>query len=380
MKFYITLGVCLSFVLLRSPGMTGVSEDGILALGTAPVIEGNLALAKEKAISCALSKGVEAYLVTRLGSDTMINNFERLVQNVLPHARDGIENFHILTADQTGTEYHILVRLRINRKVMDEKLRQAGLVKRKGQAIKVLFMVSDTLGGRLNYWWRYSDEPAAMSHVDVGLYNSFQERGFRPVNRSITIPETELTAAMRSPDLTAGSAAAWGRLFGVEAVIYGRTEVMDNQKIFLSLNTVFVPTGMTIFQGERSVPVKKDPEGKPLISQALTDLIHNLVSKMAPFIIEAAESGQEQIQQVPLILSGLQTYREFLKFKAFLTQYVLGVKSAKQTRVSKDAISMTIGFEGNGKTLLERIVGHERLPFLMDGRITEDGKILIEIK
>jgi hypothetical protein len=103
-------------------------QDEILVIGTGSITDGNVARARRAAISEALIKGVESYLAQRLGSRGMINNFPRLLQNIIPKARRGIEKFRILAEEQVGAQYKILVRVKINEKLMDEKLREIGLV------------------------------------------------------------------------------------------------------------------------------------------------------------------------------------------------------------------------------------------------------------
>ena len=103
-------------------------ENEILAIGTAKVQKGNLAQAKDAAISDALVKGVEYYILRRLGSEGVANNFRRIIYEITPSAREKIENFNILVEDQTEEEYQVLIRLRVNEKVIDKSLRDAGVV------------------------------------------------------------------------------------------------------------------------------------------------------------------------------------------------------------------------------------------------------------
>ena len=89
-------------------------KNEILAIGTAKVQKGNLAQAKSDAISDALVKGVEYYILRRLGSEGAANNFRRIIYEITPSAREKIENFNILVEDQTEEEYQVLIRLRVN--------------------------------------------------------------------------------------------------------------------------------------------------------------------------------------------------------------------------------------------------------------------------
>ena len=93
--------LCIFLIALPLPaGASKKSDDNqILAIGTSVIRKENLAKAKKKAISQALMKGIEDYLVRRLGSEGMVNNFQRLVHEIIPVARENIENFHILAED-----------------------------------------------------------------------------------------------------------------------------------------------------------------------------------------------------------------------------------------------------------------------------------------
>ena len=116
------------------------AENEILAIGTATIKEGNLAQAKESAISDALTKGVENYLLHRLGIEGVSDNFNRIIYDILPRAKVKVENFNILLEDQTGEEFNVFIKLRVNEKVIDEKLREAGVVVTKGSPIEALYL------------------------------------------------------------------------------------------------------------------------------------------------------------------------------------------------------------------------------------------------
>jgi hypothetical protein len=145
---------CFFYVLWLSlaPAAMGAktAENEILAIGTATIKEGNLAQAKESAISDALTKGVENYLLHRLGSEGVVNNFNRIIYDILPRAKVKVENFNILLEDQTGEEFKVFIKLRVNEKVIDEKLREAGVVVTDGPPTETLYL-DITLKGLSSY-------------------------------------------------------------------------------------------------------------------------------------------------------------------------------------------------------------------------------------
>jgi hypothetical protein len=221
--FIICCFFCFLWLSLLPAAMAAKpGENEILAIGTATVKEGNLAQAKESAISDALTKGVENYLLHRLGSEGVANNFQRIIYDILPRAKAKVENFNILSEEQTGEAYKVLIKLRVNEKVIDEKLREAGVVVTEGPPIKTLFL--------------------------------------------------EIT------------------------------------------------------------------------------------------------------------LKGLSSYKQFRAFRDFLRRDVSGVKSVRQTRVRKDAISVAVEFQGDRKRFVERVLNHENLPFLVKLDPGEDEEIVLRIE
>jgi ribosomal protein S25 len=144
----VIFGTSLSFAAMEGKP----EENEVLAIGTGTIFGGNLASAKKSAISQALMKGVESYLVRRLESKNVVNNFERLIQEIIPKAEEDIENFNILAEYQIGDKYQVLIRLRINEKIIDKRLSEAGLTLTEGAPIKLLFMVSETKHGVSSYW------------------------------------------------------------------------------------------------------------------------------------------------------------------------------------------------------------------------------------
>jgi len=363
------------------PAETGGNSGGneILAIGTCAVTNGNLAMAKEAAISQALMKGIEDYLVRRLGAGTVASNFQRFTQEIIPGAKEGVENFHILAESQIGDEYKILVRLKINEKIIDEKMRRAGIILMEVPPIKVLFLISETRNGTTLYWWEDPEVPSAMSPIELALHNAFQDKGFTPVNRTLSVPMDEYSTGLRSPALEDDAVLRWGRLFSADVVIYGRSRVVDEQEVSLTLMAFDVNQGVQICQSLHTEPIMKDPEGKEQMTETLGRLVNHLVTKLTPAIIQVATPDHEKIHHLEVILTGLRTHRQFRGFMEFLRNDVTGVKSVKQTRVKKDSISIAVEFQGDGNRFIDRVLNHKDLPFSLDFDQAEEGEILFNI-
>ncbi len=360
---------------------TGVksSENEVFAIGTGVIVSGNLARAKESAISQALIRGVENYLVRRLGKQGVVNNFQRLIQEIIPKAEEDIENFHILAEDQIGAKWKVLVRLRINDKVLNERLRQAGIVFTEGPPLKLLFLVSETRGGNVSCWWRDPETRSALSPTELALHSLFQERGFRPINRLLSVPEVEYTEDMLSAGLQDIGILKWGTLFSADVVIYGQAEVIEEKEVSISLEAFDVSQGARICQDILSEPVTEGPEGRESILETIDRAVRLLAARLTPTIIRVRAFDHETINRFEITIRGLTNFKQFSLLRDFLRRDVTGVKSVKQTRIRKNSISIAIEFTGDKYELLDRVLNHENLPLELNLHQTEENDILLTV-
>ncbi|MGD9034344.1 MAG: hypothetical protein PVH02_16865, partial [Desulfobacteraceae bacterium] len=346
------------------------------------ILGGNVAKARKMAIAEALVKGVEEYLGRRLGSQTMINNFPRLLQDVIPRAREEIENFHILAEERMDKKYKILVRVKVNDKVMEEKLREIGVIFMEGPPIKVLFLVSqtDTREEKTLYWWKAPETDSALSLVELALHRVFQERGFQPISRLLRTPEGGYFPEMKALDLSDEDAIRWGELFSADVVVRGRCEIIGGDEVSIVLKALHVEHSIMIgrdMQSERMADGAGDMEQ---IVETIEIAVNNVASRLTPEIMTAIELPETETAQLSLSLKGLRSFRQFREFKDFLEKRVPGVKSVRQTRLRGNSVSLAVEFLGDEEKFVERVSSHEKLPFKADWAKTEEGEIVVLIR
>lgn len=356
------------------------ATNEVLAIGTAPIVSGNLALAKKSAISRALMKGVENYLVHRLGSQGVVNNFQRFIEEIIPGAKEEIENFNILTETQIGNEYKVLVRLKVNEKIIDKKLREAGLIFMEGPPIKVLFLVSEVKDETIFYWWKEPVVHSALSPTELALNKVFQKRGFSSINRPLSVPVTEFSKALRSPNLEEADVLKWGKLFSSDVVIYGQANIVDEKEVSLTLNAFDVNQGLQIGQDFQVEQIEKGLEANEQIIETLERLVDDLADRLTPTIVRTVRFDHEKVHQFEITLKDLDSLKRFRIFRDFLRRDVVGVKSVRQTRVRKNSISIAIEFQGERNRFLDSVLNHENLPFPLNVVQTKEGEILLSIE
>jgi hypothetical protein len=349
-------------------------ENEALAIGRSAIFGGNVAAAKEKAISEALVRGVETYLFHRLGPEGTSTHFQRLVEEVIPQAKKGVENFHILAEKRFGNSYVVLVKMRVNEKILDEMLGESGLRVEEGPPLKVLFLVTERSGGKTSYWWKDPETARGLTATDLSLYKVFQEKGFSPVNRSVTVPERGNSAAMKLPRLSAESALEWGRLYSADVVVYGQTEILDGREVSAALTALNVAQGVQLCEESDTRLIEKGEREQEKERAVLEGLIKDLAQKMSVCLVRGSDMDRSKVHSLIITLEQLKSYRQSRLFMDFLRN-VSGVKSVKQTRIRHEAVSMAVEFSGDRDRFLDQILNQQALPFPVElDRAEEKGE------
>ncbi len=373
----------LSFQGYPAEGMEDADQSEILVIGSGSVTGGNVASARQNAVSDALEKGLEIYITRFLGNKKIVNNFARLINEVIPDSEEMVENFYILAEENNGKRYRLLVRIKVNENLMSEKLSRLGIILPEIPAIKVLFLVSQEVSKEreVAYWWNAPEKNNPLTLTELILFRVFQERGFDPVNRLSSAPEEECSEDMRDLGITDGEAIEWGELFGVDAVVTGRSEIVEDEMVSISLKVIDV-RGRTVICDDTGIEsVQRYNNGeREQIMDTLTRAVNGIANRLSPAIIESFGETEREVNLIEVELRGLRSFRQLDAFIKFLRGDIDGVKSVIQTGVRRDLINLMVEFSGEKDIFFSRVKGHERFPAFADFRQKEEGGFVIEIR
>ncbi len=348
-------------------------------MGSAKVVQGNMAAAKSAALSMAMGKAMEEYLILRLGEAGLINNFERIVREILPALNEGIENFHILSEYTGGNEYQVLVNVKVNKKVIDDKLRLSGISLEQAYQSRVLFMVAEVGRERSNYWWKDPDFFSVLNQTEVLLYNIFQERGFIPVNHTFGIADGSLSPEMHRKDVSRKHAVEWGKILSADFVITGSNVFEDDNITTLHLRVFSVKEGLLLAEGTETA--RREMIGKltPEDNQVVEDVARKLAERLIPSMLYMGSESVARVQQILITLKGLRNYQEFKAVQRFLEEDLPGVQSVRQNRIGQGLLSVEVDFSGTRDELLRRVLNQEKLSFKLVLESAADTEIVFQV-
>ena len=381
-----------SYVMFNFSGVeAGQNSDDqeIMVIGTSTIYGDNVASARNNAISDALLKGVEDYFTISLGNQGMVSNFSRLINEVIPDSGDVIENFHILAEDNSGKSYKILARIKVNEKLMEEKLKDLGIVIMEELPLKILLLVSQKIDqeGEVIYWWNDPESNSPLTSTELVLYRVLQEFGFNPINRLLSVPEGEYSSGMIVPELADEDAIEWGRIFSSEVVISGKSEILQEEMVFLNLKAIDVGKGTVISQDIRVAPIEHDDSEEydgtyadERYMNTLEEAVNSLVIQLSPAMISSFEKVEEEINLFEIEVTGLKSFEQYGILYDFIEGEIIGVKSVIPRRIKRDSITIMIEFSGNQDSFLTKLKGNPGFPFRAEINKSEEGNLVFKIK
>jgi len=346
--------------------------DERIVTGTGIIINENVALARNEAISQAFLKAVEEYVIQRLGTQDMANSFQRLDEEILSKTKEEIQDYQIISEFSTDRYVRILMKVRVNKTILERKLEKIELRDVDATQIDVLLLVSEKREGfPAIYWWGDPAHQTSLTQAELFLSQVFENKGFRVINRSFFPPEESYDESMLHLNLTNEAAVKWGRLLSAQVVIAGEANLYSKPKASVFFKAIKVIDGTVVAQGYRERALNDSITDD---QSAIELAINSWASDTISYIIEAAQPTQKTINQIIITIMGLKDFQAFLDFKEFLKTNFSEIKSVLERRLEKDSAKVSVEVKGDSKGLAEKVLNYPQRPFLFEiNELSEQG-------
>jgi len=340
---------------------TQVGGNEVLAIGVSRILGDNLAQARQNAISSAISKGLEYYLLRKLGREVVRDHLDSVVDGILPRAKELVEYYHVIKEAELGERYTLLLQLRINEKLLTDRLQEEGLATTETKPIRVLFLVGDGTKGATECWWTKPEEIPPLSPVELVLFRAFQKRGFDLIDRTVSLPSEGFTPDMKQTELSPMLIAKWGRIFGADVVVYGKGEMSDTGQVSMRVQVLGV--------ADEVVHCQMDESGSAVAgggSQEIVTALEGVVNQMMPRLLvclNRAGGGRQIVYHTfEVTLKGLDSYMQYKKLREFMGKKIPGVRELKQSRIGSHYVSFRVEFQGDEEKFANLVMYHDALP------------------
>ncbi|MCD4706565.1 MAG: flagellar assembly protein T N-terminal domain-containing protein [Candidatus Sabulitectum sp.] len=213
------------------------SETEILAEGVAALeFQGGMDIARDHAIDDALRKAVEQGVGAYINSETQVNNFQLISDNIYSKTSGYVSNYRIVTEEQSGNLYRVIIRAVVKTDNIENDLAAIGILLGEQGRPRIMVVVKE-----LGSMAELSNTGSLMGSLmfETMILDNFRQQGF-PVVDAATVASImerdQLKLILEGDDATA---TLIGLEAGAEIVIAGTAlHTQDSQAIAGSLREI----------------------------------------------------------------------------------------------------------------------------------------------
>mgnify|MGYP005620073655 CR=1 FL=1 len=362
---------------------TDTSSKVIETDGAGVVINNDTALARDNAIKDSLRKAVEQAVGTVISSETVVQNFEVINDNIYARSQGYIQNYMILKENISDGLYRVTIRATVSMGSIKDDLRALGfLMAQKGMPRLMVVIAEQNVGQpRPTFYWDSVD----LSVAENVFQSNFLQDGFTFVDRAAVQGELK-SVTTRGADLNNNVAARLGKKVDAELVIVGKAFAkaagnvagtsMRSLQANVTARAVRTDNGMVIASGAEhgaAVHIDDITGGSEAIKKATEKLAENIKTQ----IITKWQSEISSAGLVSLTVRQIKSYADFMKLKDSLKEEMRGVKNVYIRKMEAGVAQMDVEYEGSALSLADNLAVKKFAGFSLD--VTAVGQNALEV-
>jgi len=358
--FSFTIPLLLSFipalVASSTEELEEIKPDEGTVIGTGIIVSGNISEARNSAINCGFLRGVENYLIGKLGLHSVADNLQMLDEEILSRAKDDIQDYQIVSEFQTDRYVKVLMKVRVNRALLDKRLESLGFLESDFPPV---------------YWWHEPFSQISLTQTELSLIRLFEDKGFRVINKSFYAPGEDYDDSMLRMHLSNEDAVKWGKIFSADIVITGDANLYGESWASIFLKALRVNDGLVLAQGYREAVLADNHEGeRTAVGLAIDSWARDMIS----YVLHGVGPAERSINNIEIVLEGLTDYKGFIEFKEFLRTNFPEIRFLLEKRLKKESITLSLNLSTNSNALAKKIQNLSDKPFSCEiDNINEQG-------
>ncbi len=220
-----------SSAVIAEPAAAAVlqSETEILAEGVAALqFEGGIDIARDHAIDDALRKAVEQGVGAFIDSETQVNNFQLISDNIYSKTSGYVSSYRIIDEEQSGDLYRVIIRAVVKTDDIENDLAAVGILLAEQGRPRIMVVVKE-----LGSMSELSNMNSLMGSImfETMILDHFRQQGFPVVDAATVagiLERDQLKLILEGDDATA---TLIGLEAGAEIVIAGTAMHSQESKI-----------------------------------------------------------------------------------------------------------------------------------------------------
>lgn len=349
----IACALCVLFAVAGAREGFAQATQTVTAEGMAPV-QGNPAIARDHAIQDALRKAVEQAVGTMVASETLVENFQVVRDNIYNKSQGYVKEYKVVKESPQKDLYAVTISATVSTESLKNDLGALGLLIARVGKPRTLFMIAEQNVGQeiLLYWWgwwgrggaAFAGQSVEMAVSETVLKEEFLNRGFNVIDISAVTGKFEISNAYRIADLTDTGAREIGRKMGAEIIIKGKALAKEGPRTAgsavgsyladITLSAIRVDNGQVLASVRGNAAARHVAQhvgGNQAIENAARQVADKLVEQITAKWTAEMSGGQ----LIQLTIRGLSGMKDLVKIKEFLKSKVRGVQNVIQRSFEK---------------------------------------------
>jgi hypothetical protein len=369
----------LSYPSVAASGSTNSSTAPISASaeGVGVIIDDNTATARDQAIQDALRLVVEQAAGTMVSSETLVQNYEVLRDQIYSQSQGYIRQYEVTDESVQGNLYTVTIQATVATGNLKNDIQALGLLMGRKQMPRVMIMVAEQNIGMhyYSYWWGVKAGTADLSITENVLMEKLTQKGFHVVDHAMASKNLKIKAPYKIESLSNDAVRDIGKIYDAEVVIYGKAlsklagavlgSSMKSAQADVSLRVVNTDTGRVIASSTHHAAavhpneVTAGTEALKIATDAIADqLLTQIVDKWS----QDVGSGS----LIRLVVSDIPSYNHLVKFKEMIQKRVRGVSGVYQRDFNTGTATLDISVATTSQKLADALVVIDYGEFVID--------------
>ncbi len=361
------------------------------AEGIAVIVDNNTALARDQAVKDALRMVVEQTVGTMISSETVVESYEVLQDQIYSKTQGYIRNYNIINESPDGNLYRVTIQANVAKGVLKNDLMALGLLIARKNMPRIMIMVAEQNVGMHNYsyWWHVVAGHADLTITENTLMEKLSEKGFNIVDHSVKTKNIQISDAYKIESLTNDAIKTIGNLYDAEVVIYGKAlsklagsvmgSSMKSAQADVSLRAVNTDNGQVIASSTNHAAAVH-PSEVNAGTEALKLAAEGIAEKLITQIINRWSQDVSGGTMIQVVISGIKSYNHLVKFKEMVQKKIRGVAGLYQRDFSSGVATLDINISTTAQNLADELIVIDYGGFVIDITSITQNSINLEMK
>lgn len=329
----------LSFKVVAFASDKSDSKE-VVVRGAGAIYQGDVALARDTAISDALRKAVEEVMGTLVQADTLVKNFELIEDNIYTQTKGYIKNYEVLKEEELQGVYRVTVKAVVGLKKLQDDLIAINILQQRMHKPRVMVMM-------------LQEEALLSSKKGISLYDrtsegeiikNLLEQGFETIDsnqirkkydeveiKEATLGNDALVSQMGSKlgaEVVIVGKASWEKMEGVDlgGLVSCKARV-EARAVKCDVGSILAAEGI----GAAGVDIIADSASKKAITEASKKVVQSLINQ----ILEAWTKETSGGRLITLEIFNV-SFKDLQEFENVLKNQIRGISAIYRRSFEKD--------------------------------------------